>query len=162
MIDWNARVAAFWDAAGELPENEVLGRMDELLAERPANDPAALYERASAYDFVGREADAEPLYRQALAAGLDPVRRPQAIIQLASTLRNLGRAGDAVDLLTQTDPAELGEEYADARTAFLALALIDAGRPAEGAARALLALSNHLTRYRRAVRHYAEEELARR
>ncbi|MEV0268187.1 tetratricopeptide repeat protein [Hamadaea sp. NPDC050747] len=54
---------------------------------------------------------------------------------------------------TQAGQAELGEEHADARTAFLALALTDAGRPAEGAARALLALSNHLTRYRRAVRH---------
>ena len=112
---------------------------------------------ASAFDFAGREAEAEPLYRSAIEAGLDAERHPQAVLQLASTLRNLGRASEAVALL---DKAELpGHE--DARAAFLALALVDAGRAAEGAGRALLALSRHLERYRRPVTAYAEGLLRR-
>lgn len=157
MTDWETRVARFWDTAGELTPERALAGMDELLASRPGDDPAALYERASVLDFLGREAEAEPYYRRALAGGLDGGRRPQAVIQLASTLRNLGRSGEAVELLR----VEEDDDYRDARTAFLALALIDAGRPAEAAARALRALAGHLPYYRRAVAAYADEVLER-
>ncbi|GAA2181585.1 hypothetical protein GCM10009785_17140 [Brooklawnia cerclae] len=40
--------------------------MTALAAERDDGDAAALYELASANDFVGREAEAIPLYRRAL------------------------------------------------------------------------------------------------
>lgn len=156
MPNWEQRVALFWAAAETLGPDEVISEMDALVAERPEGDPAALYERASAFDFAGREARAEPLYRQAIEAGLDPERHPQAVLQLASTLRNLGRAAEAVTLLE--DMAEI-PGYEDARAAFLTLALVDAGRPAEGAARALLALTGHMTRYRRTVTAYAEDLL---
>ena len=45
----------------------------------------------------------------------------------------------------------------DARVAFMALALVDAGRPVDGVAEALTALAPHLTRYRRAVTAYIDE-----
>ncbi|WP_203721969.1 tetratricopeptide repeat protein [Paractinoplanes abujensis] len=118
------------------------------------DDAAGLFERASARDFAGREAEAEPLYRAALAAGLDDERRPQAVIQLASTLRNLGRAGEAVALLTEA--GDLGA-YEDERVAFLALALVDAGDEKRAAALAVRALAAHVAHYGRALTAYADQ-----
>jgi hypothetical protein len=40
-----------------------------------------------------------PLYRQALAVGVQSVRRRRAVIQLASSLRNVGQAAESVALL---------------------------------------------------------------
>ncbi|MBM2622773.1 tetratricopeptide repeat protein [Actinoplanes sp. LDG1-06] len=125
--------------------------MDDLAGD----DAAGLFERASARDYAGREADAEPLYRRALDAGLDDDLRPQALIQLASTLRNLGRAGEAVALLTGA--GEL-PGYEDERTAFLALALIDTGEPERAAALAVRALADHVPHYGRALRAYGTQK----
>jgi Tetratrico peptide repeat len=98
---WEERVAAFWaDASDEDPG--LLHAMDALAAERPPGDPVAIYERASARDFAGRESDAEVLYREALAGGLahvDERRAVEARVQLASTLRLLGRPPEAVSVL---------------------------------------------------------------
>ncbi|MBL7257554.1 tetratricopeptide repeat protein [Paractinoplanes lichenicola] len=125
--------------------------MDQLAGD----DAAGLFERASARDFAGREAEAEPLYRAALAAGLDDDLRPQAVIQLASTLRNLGRADEAVALLTEADGMEA---YEDERLAFLALALIDAGNERRAAALAVRALAAHVPHYGRALTAYADQK----
>jgi hypothetical protein len=56
--DWDARVAAFWATADDERADEAVAGMRALVAERPADDPRALYELASAHDFVGREAEA--------------------------------------------------------------------------------------------------------
>ena len=146
--EWERHVDAVWNTATSRTEEEVIEAITELVRQRPEGDAAALYEQASAFDYAGREAEAEPLYRQALAAGLDPKRRPRAVIQLASTLRNLNQAEEAVALL-QAETAD--DDLADARSAFLALALMAAGRPEQALARALTALAGHLTDYRRAV-----------
>lgn len=156
--DWDERVGAVWSTAAQRSEDDVLAMILALADERPKGDADALFERASAYDYVGREAEAEPCYRGALAAGLAGERRPRALIQLASTLRNLGRAAEGVDLL-RTEA--VGEELADVGAAFLALMLVDAGRPDEAVGRALLALARHLPEYRRAVTFYADELLER-
>ncbi|GAA1041910.1 tetratricopeptide repeat protein [Virgisporangium ochraceum] len=156
--DWDERVDAVWSTAAQRSEDDVLAAILELADERPERDADGLFERASAYDYVGREAEAEPYYRAALDAGLTGDRRPRALIQLASTLRNLGRAAEGADLLR----SEVGDEgLADVRAAFLALTLLDAGRPDEAVARALLALARHLPEYRRAVTYYADELLER-
>jgi tetratricopeptide (TPR) repeat protein len=152
---WERAVAEVWATAGERSDDDVIAAIGLLAADRPDGDPAALYERASAHDYAGQEALAEPLYRAALDAGLDPERRPRAVIQLASTLRNLGRPEESVELLRSDDGAQ--DDLGDARTAFLALALIDAGRPAEALRHALTALAGHLPQYQRAVHFYAEE-----
>jgi Tetratrico peptide repeat len=159
MDDWEQRVDELWATAGERTEDEVLAAVLALADERPADDPDALFERAGAYDYVGREAQAEPLYRQALAAGLAGVRRPRAVIQLASTLRNLGRPAEGAALI-RAEP-DFPADMADARAAFLALTLLDSGRPDEALGRALLALAGHLVDYRRALTHYANELLER-
>ena len=156
--DWDRRVDEVWATAAERTDEDVFAAVFALADERPEGDPDALFERASAYDYIGREATAEPFYREALNAGLAGERRSRAVIQLASTLRNLGRPAEGAEVLR----AEMGDgDLADVRAAFLALMLLDAGRPDEAVARALLALARHLTRYRRAVTYYADELLER-
>ncbi|AAT88696.1 hypothetical protein ATY41_06840 [Leifsonia xyli subsp. xyli] len=157
MDDWQRRVDAVWLAASERPEAETLAAIDALVAERPEDEPHALFEAAGARDFVGDEAAAEPLYRRALANGLPEPQRGQATIQLASTLRVLGRPEDALILLRELLTGHPGHELRDAVCAFAALALFDAGLPAEAVREALGALAAHLPLYRRAVTAYPAE-----
>ena len=87
--------------------------------------PIELFEEACAHDREGREAEAAPLYEEALAVGLGDPERPRALLGLGSTYRNLGRHDEAVRTLQTAvaeypDRAELG--------LFLALALRSAGR----------------------------------
>ncbi|MEY9953759.1 tetratricopeptide repeat protein [Leifsonia sp. EB34] len=155
MDDWRQRVDAVWATAHEVGEQATVAAIDALVAERPADDPVALFEAAGARDFAGREAEAEPLYRAALANGLAEPERGQAIVQLASTLRNLGRPGDALALLRDFLAAEPDHPLADAARAFAALALFDDGLPADALRQALRALVPHLPQYGRAVEAYA-------
>lgn len=154
--DWDDRVAAVWDDEA-LTDAERIARIDELAAERRSDDPRALFERAGARDSAGLEAEAEPLYRAALAGGLDDEHRPQAVIQLASTLRNLGLVDEAIGMLRaeldRTPVSPLHEEAA----AFLALALVSRGDAEEAASLALRTLAPHLRLYRRSVEAYARE-----
>jgi hypothetical protein len=153
--DWRARVDAVWAAADAAGEDATLRAIDALVAEREADDPIALFEAAGARDFAGREPEAEPLYRAALANGLTEPERGQAIVQLASTLRNLDRPDESLALLRDFLLAEPEHPLADAARAFAALALFDDGLPADALREALGALAPHLPRYRRAVEAYA-------
>ena len=90
--DWQHRIDALWAAFDTLDAPAFLQRMRDLVSERPADDPIALFELASAHDSTDHEAAAAALYRQALALGLAGTDRRRATIQLASTLRNLGQA----------------------------------------------------------------------
>ena len=78
------------------------------------------------------------------------------MIQLASSLRNLGRASESVALLSEERRAQ-SDDLDDAVDAFLALALVDTGREREAVSLALLALSRHMSRYRRSLVNYAQE-----
>jgi len=158
LDEWERRVAEVWDTADGRREDDVVAAIDALAARRPDGDAAAMFERASALDYAGHEAEAEPLYRAALAAGLDERRRRLAVIQLASTVRNLGRAAESVDLL-RTEIARVGprDELHEARVAFLALALVDADQPVSAVVEALTALAAHLTDFRRSVTAYIDE-----
>ena len=155
MTDWQDRVDAVWSAADAIGDDEVIRRIDEIAAERPAADPVACFERAGARDAAGRETEAEALYREALALGLAGPERVQACIQLASTIRNLGRPHEAIELLDLIEPdaGELG----DAVVAFRALALVDAGDARRAASEVLTALAPHLARYRVSLSAYAAE-----
>ncbi|MGK9234706.1 tetratricopeptide repeat protein [Inquilinus limosus] len=152
--EWDRRMADLWAAFDSLDPADFLARVEALAAERPPDDAAALFERASAHDSTGHEAQAAGLYRLALAAGLTGLRRRRAVIQLASTLRNLGQAEESVALLTAERDAG-SDELDDAVVAFLALALADTGREREAAALALAALARHLPRYNRSLANYA-------
>lgn len=154
--EWDDRVAAVWedDALDDLAR---LRAVDDLAAERPADDARALFERAGARDSAGLEAEAEPLYRAALEAGLDDDLRTQAVIQLASTLRNLGALDEALELLRAEYERDPRSPLHDSAAAFYALALVSAGRARHAASVALTALAPHLPRYTRSVTAYARE-----
>ncbi|MEU4689372.1 tetratricopeptide repeat protein [Actinoplanes sp. NPDC023714] len=149
---WEQRIAEFWRTADDSDSAATLQAMQDLVAGR--DDPDAVYEWASVHDFLGREADAVPLYRRALDAGLRPPRRQQAIVQLGSSLRNIGRPDEAVALLSAQQPDDV---VGDAARAFLALALHDSGRTEEALRVALRALAATLPLYGRAVSAYADE-----
>ena len=149
-------MSAVWADASKLSDDEILAAIDELAAEKDETDAAAAFEAASVRDYLGLEPEAEPLYRRAVELGLDEVRLPQAVIQLASTLRNLGDPNEAIDLLTDWLAESDDHPLADAAKAFLALALVSAGRADEGAAVALDTLAPHLSQYGRSVAAYAE------
>jgi len=151
---WNERIEAVWrDEA--LTDAERIERIDHLAAERDPEDAQALFERAGARDAAGREAEAEPLYRAALAAGLDDDLRAQAVIQLGSTLRNLGRIEESLEMLGEE--RRRGGPLAEAASAFYALSLASHGDAAASVAVALEALAPHLPMYGRSVLAYARE-----
>jgi tetratricopeptide (TPR) repeat protein len=152
---WQHEVASLWARFDEYTEAEFLAAMERLVAQRPADDPLALYEHGSAYDSIGREEPAVAKYRRALAGGLPGRLRRQATIQLASTLRNLGQQDEAVALLT-AELAKDSDDLDDAVRAFLALALTSAGREREAVSVALTGLAPHLTRYNRSLAAYAK------
>ncbi|MEO8899022.1 MAG: tetratricopeptide repeat protein [Candidatus Dormibacter sp.] len=151
---WELRVTALWASLDDRPEADFLAAIDELVAERPPDDPAATFEHAAALDSTGHSDLAVPLYQRALDLGLTGLRRRRAVIQQASSLRNLDRAAESVALLTPELEAE-SDELDDAVRAFLALALTDAGREREAVALSLIALAPHLPRYQRSVTNYA-------
>jgi tetratricopeptide (TPR) repeat protein len=153
---WQNRVDALWDAFDDDAEPELLAAMERLVAERPADDPVALFEHASAYDATDQPGPAVALYRRALEHGLAGGKRREATIQLASSLRNVGRAEEGVALL-EAELAAVSDDLDDAVRAFLALALVSAGREREAVGVALRALAPHLTRYTRSVAAYARE-----
>lgn len=156
MDDWQRRIDAVWDEAATRGEDATLAAILALAAERP-DDALGMYETAGAYDYAGREAEAEPLYRRALDAGLAEPERTRATIQLASTLRNLDRPQEAVELLRDLVDARPDDPLAADAHAFAALALYDLGLHADALRESLAALSPHLGRYGRAVGAYAAE-----
>ncbi len=157
---WEHQIAAIWEIADASPEIDLVAAIDALAAAHVdsdgVEDAAALFERASARDRVGLEAEAEKYYRAALALpGLDPYRRSRASIQLASTLRILGQLAESEQLLTaeldrHLEPGNPRALHDEAR-AILALTYVAQGRAVEAAGLALSALSPHLTRYNRSV-----------
>jgi thioredoxin-like negative regulator of GroEL len=154
--DWERRLALAWESIEERSEEEFLATIDVLSAELRGGDPVAAFERASSLDSTGHPDEAAPLYREALANGLDGQRRRRATIQLASSLRNIGEAQESVELLTAEQYAT-SDDLDDAVRAFLALALTSVGRDREAASLALGALAPHLKRYNRSLAAYAQD-----
>ena len=153
---WRRQVDELWMKLDALDDEAFLAEMGSLADQRPTGDAEAAFERASAFDSTGHSDRAVPLYRDALAAGLDGLQRRRATIQLASSLRNLGELDESVALL-EAERMRGHDELDDAVAAFLALALADAGREREAASIALEALAPHLPRYQRSLAAYARE-----
>ena len=154
--DWERRVDEVWASGDELDEQELLTAIEDLAAELGDESPVAAFERGSSLDSTGHSDLAMPHYRRALELGLEGARRRRAVIQMASSLRNLGEVSESVALL-RAERDRPSDELDDAVAAFLALALVDAGREREATALALEALAPHLPRYQRSLANYARE-----
>jgi hypothetical protein len=152
--EWEQRLADLWASIDDLSEEAFLKKMELLVAELPADSAVAAFERAGSLDSTGHSDLAVPLYRRALELGLEGQRRRRAVIQMASSLRNLDQASESVALLTAERERE-SDDLDDAVSATLALALVDVGREREAVSVAVLALSRHMTRYRRSLANYA-------
>jgi tetratricopeptide (TPR) repeat protein len=147
---WEERLAAAWKTLDDVDEQQFLIAIERLAAELPEPSGVAAFERASSLDSTGHPDLAVPLYRQALEIGLPAERRRRAVIQLASSLRNLGDPRESARLL-ETELDRPSDHLDDAVRAFLALALLDLGRPRDAASLALGALAPHLHRYNRSL-----------
>ncbi|MER5597942.1 tetratricopeptide repeat protein [Streptomyces sp. NPDC002265] len=155
--DWNDRVSAAWARFDDYAEQDAAdfrALIDALVAELPEGSPLRPFEQACAWDSTGHSDRAVPLYREALALGLDGYRGRRARIQLASSLRNIGRAEEGVALLTPELDGP-SDELDDAVRACLALCLSSLGRDREGLSLVLGALAPHLPRYQRSMGNYA-------
>jgi Flp pilus assembly protein TadD len=153
-MEWEQRLSDLWACMQDYGEEEFVTRMEELVAELPANNAIGIFERAGSLDSTGHSDLAVPLYRQALEFGL-PGQRRRATIQMASSPRNMGQASASVALLTAERERE-SDDLDDAVCAALALALVDVGREREAVSIAITALSCHMTRYRRSMANYAK------
>jgi hypothetical protein len=154
MTDIDARFDSVW--AQDLPDDELRARIDAIAAELPDGDPVAAFERGGSWDSTGHPDRAIPLYRAALAAGLDGGRRRQAVIQLASSLRNLGEVAESVVLL-EDELSRGSDDLDDAVRVFLALALTDSGRERDAVALLIRTITPRMTRYQRSAGAYANE-----
>jgi hypothetical protein len=153
--DWERRLAVLWSELDQHDPEQFIGKMTALTSELGADNAITCFELASANDSTSREAQAEPLYRRALALGLTGIRRRRATIQLASTLRNLGQAAEGAELL-HAEMARGSDELDDAVVATLALCLTELGREREAVGLAVGALARHLPRYNRSMANYAK------
>ncbi len=148
-------ITAVWEMTDAVARVE---RAAQLYAAHPG-DARIAYEYAGTHDSAGHEAEAVPLYEEALAAGLREPHRHRAQVQLASSLRNLGRATEGLVVLddaARRHPDSLGV------AAFRALVQHDAGNPSQALADLLTAVAAtssdpDVVLYRRALTAYAAE-----
>lgn len=111
LVAWDSRIDAFYtDTFDESDPQRSVAAMRELLDVMQTDHAGAFmaFELAGVRDSLGLEDEAVPLYREALAAGLDADHEARARIQLASTLRNLGRLDEARELLAVPAAAAAG------------------------------------------------------
>jgi tetratricopeptide (TPR) repeat protein len=137
---------------------EALQAARDLVTRFP-DHPGAHFVLAGAYDFQDREHDALAPYQRAWELGLSGEDVPRFYVQYGSTLRNVGRYEESVRLLEEGH-ARFPDHAAI--QAFLALALLSAGRSAEAVATALWTLVHSsgtvdLDGYDRALREYIAE-----
>jgi predicted Zn-dependent protease len=116
---------------------------------------------AYAHDRDGDEHAAVRYYDAAYRMGVPEVERRRFLVGYGSTLRNVGRADEAVAILAQ---AAADDPSYPAFTAFLALALADAGHPKAALAAMLgcaldVARPGAFDRYERALGEYYHQLL---
>lgn len=117
------------------------------------------FEYGGLYDYLGEEAQAIPLYRQALALGVPENLLPRLYLQLGSSLRNVGSHAEAVQLLGE---AVANHPEHHALRMFYALALDSSERSHEAFLQTLYLVQRlvdpmHFDGYARAIRQYSAE-----
>ncbi|AWR98530.1 tetratricopeptide repeat protein [Metallosphaera hakonensis] len=64
------------------------------------DDPRIVYEYANVLDYLGKEREAIPLYREALRKGVSGKRHDMCLVQLASSLRLVGDFRESYEILS--------------------------------------------------------------
>lgn len=141
--------------AGRL--QEALAELLELAAENP-DSPLVSYECASAYDRLGDEEAAIPLYERAIANGLSGDELRGALVGLGSSRNVVGDRDGAVAAFERGRAQFPGAREFDV---FLALALHGLKQHGQALRMALLALIDttfdpNIRKYERAIRYYAD------
>lgn len=129
------------------------------LADKYPTSGRAKFELANVLDYLGEEAQAVPLYEEAISFGLSEEYEVYAKLQLGSSLRSVGRFEEAVSLLRDSVSQYPGTA---AMRMFLGLALHSNGQSSEALQVSLQALLQHLDsndveRYRPALENYVQE-----
>jgi tetratricopeptide (TPR) repeat protein len=154
MDDLNKIIEDAWKQKGN-PE-AMLKKFREVFKDYRGN-VLYLVEYANALDFMGKEAEAIPIYKMAIRLGLTGKMKTRAEIQLGSSLSVTGENESAIDLLSKMnrgtgDPAAL---------AFLCIALFRSGeikRSLKTALSFILTANQGLIReYQRAISLYIDE-----
>lgn len=126
------------------------------LSEWHPDDAEIAYQTAWVHDALGLEAEAVPFYERALAGtGLTAADRLGAFTGLGSTFRVLGRYDEALETFRRGLAEFPGDK---ALRTFMAMALHNSGqsREAVGTLLKVLAETEEVGRYRRAVAYYAD------
>jgi tetratricopeptide (TPR) repeat protein len=128
-----------------------------VLVERYPDDARVRFEFAGAHDFAGYEAEAIPLYREAMGLGLTDDILRRAYVQLGSSLRNVGQYDEAIQVLSEG--LARFPDFSPLRI-FRAFALYSSGQCKQSVVElleALLAHPNALGGYGRAIRYYTDD-----
>ena len=160
MPDLDAQIEVGLALEREGKEQEAIEYFRRL-AERYPDDPRVRFEYAGAHDFAGNEAEAIPIYREALRLGLEDAELRRLYVQLGSSLRNVRQHEEAVQVLTEG--CSHFPDYLPLRI-FRAFALYSAGQNQEALVELLETLLAHpdphvLDRSARAIRYYTDEIL---
>jgi tetratricopeptide (TPR) repeat protein len=99
-FNWKSLVEIGWTSADDGPR---LIECFTEIANQNSSSARAKFELANALDYLDREAEAIPLYKEAILMGLPTEYHAYALLQLGNSLRNVGRASEAVEVLTHVE-----------------------------------------------------------
>ena len=138
-------------------DDELLDYFKDLYLRFPKNSRLS-YEYGGAHDYLGKEEEAIPLYKEALELGISGSFRIKTLIQLGSSYRNLGRLEESMEVLEKAVEESEGDPAA---VIFLSLTLWSSGKAGEATLLALRHIYREngglVQRYRRSLGNYLKE-----
>ncbi|MGM0885108.1 MAG: tetratricopeptide repeat protein [Bacillota bacterium] len=154
--NWKSIVETGWTFANDGP------RLIEYFTGIDKQYPSsarAKFEMANALDYLDREAEAIPLYEEAIRMGLPTEYHAYALLQLGSSLRNVGRVNEAVEILAQ---AEKSFPQFSTISMFLGLTLYSEGKYVEALKTVITAMLKHVhsadvQRYAKGIENYIKD-----
>lgn len=141
----------------EFSDGELIDYFKGLYLRYPKN-PRLSYEYGGVYDYLGKEDEAIPLYKEALALGISGSFRIKTLIQMGSTYRNLGKFDESKQVLELAVKESGGDSAA---VIFLSMTLFSSGEAGKAALLALRHIYKEdkglVQRYRRSIGNYLDE-----
>jgi tetratricopeptide (TPR) repeat protein len=136
--NWESVTESGWQHRGD--EIKLIQYFLDILEKYPKS-ARAKFELANAYDYLGKEQEAIPLYEKAIQMGLTSEYEAYALLQLGSSLRNLSQVDDAILILSD---AEKRYPELPSIAMFLGMAMHDSDRHSEALRTLLTAMLRHL------------------